>query len=287
MNKLKTVAYILIAVLILSIGINIFQYSQNLSLNKEKDDADTRLEMSSLLTQLQFQANAKLEELDRDLVSACTQISAVGLNSSEARTILLDLAANNSLIINAGTAYTDDVLVAVEPSQYSSIEGIDIKDQEQNIRLHATLRPAMSNIIPLVEGFDGVVMVAPTFDANDAFKGTLSIVIEPYLLLNASIAPALKDTTYACTAIQLDGLSIFDSDPAQVGKNLFTDLMFANYTELLALGHRVVAESAGYGTYKYSLSEVSGQVVQKECYWTTIGTYGTEWRIVIIHVLNA
>ena len=32
----------------------------------------------------------------------------------------------------------------------------------------------MSNLIPLVEGFPGVVMVAPIFDSNEKLIGALS-----------------------------------------------------------------------------------------------------------------
>jgi hypothetical protein len=287
MNKPKTLAYILVAVLILSIGINVYQYSQNFTLNNQKNDANTKLETSSALTQLQFQINAELEKLDLSLLSACTQLSAVGLNGSQARNVLLNLAASSSLIVNAATVDANDVLVAVEPSQYSSIEGANISNQEQNIQLHETMRPAMSNTIPLVEGFDGVVMVAPIFNANGTFQGSLSIVIQPSALLNATIAPAVEGMSYTLWAMQTDGRIIYDADPAQEGKMLFSDSIYANYPELLTLGHQISSENAGYGTYQYYKTLASGQLVKKEAFWTTIGIYGTEWRLVIIHVVNA
>jgi len=59
----KVFAYLLIAALILTVGINIYQYTQNLSLSKQKDELNTKLEMSSLLTQVQFQINGELEKL--------------------------------------------------------------------------------------------------------------------------------------------------------------------------------------------------------------------------------
>ena len=37
----------------------------------------------------------------------------------------------------------------------------------------------------------------------------------------------------------LDGLMIFDTDPLQLYKNMFTDPAYANYTQLLLLGHHV------------------------------------------------
>jgi hypothetical protein len=285
MQKAKAITYLMITLLILSMGINVYQYSQNSDLNNQKQDANTKLEMSSLLTQLQFQINTELEKLDSNLISACAQLSITELQSNETRTILSELAVANSLIVNAATADINDTIVAVEPNPYSSIEGANISDQEQNIKMHETMRPAMSNTIHLVEGFDGVVIVAPIFNANGAFKGSLSIVVQPSALLNATIAPALKGTAYTMWAMQVDGRIIYDADPAQEGKMLFSDPVYADYPELLTLGHQISSEKAGYGTYQYYKTLASGQVVKKGGFWTTIGICGTEWRLVIIHVL--
>lgn len=45
--------------------------------------------------------------------------------------------------------------------------------------MHLTMRLALSNMIPLVECFPGVVLVAPIFDADEKFMGSLSIAIFP------------------------------------------------------------------------------------------------------------
>ncbi len=207
----------------------------------------------------------------------------------DAGAILMGLVSNNSLIVNAATCDAKDVLVAVEPSSYSSIEGEDIADQEQNIGMHQTMRAAMSNMIPLVEGFPGVVMVAPIFDGNGQFIGALSIVIYP----NAVIAPIAEEkingTPYAMWAMQTNGTLIYDPDPQQQGKNLFTDPAYAGYTSVQAFAHDVAAQRSGYGSYQYynsNLDNSQKQVVNKEAYWATIGIYGTEWRLVITHVTN-
>ena len=289
MNKTKLLTTLLIAALIVTVGVNVYQYTQNLTLSKQKDDLNTKLEMTSLLTQMQSQVNGELDRLDAALQVTCNQLSTAGLQGDQARAVLNTLVANNSLIVNVATADVNDILVAVEPSNYSSIEGEDIKDQEQNIQLHQNMRPAMSNMIPLVEGFPGVVMVAPIFDANGKFIGSLSIVIQPYTLLQASIAPVIEDTPYSMWSMQTNGTLIFDPDPAQQGKNLLTDPIYTSYPEVQAFTRQVAAEQAGYGTYKYfntNLDDASGRVVSKEAYWTTIGIYGAQWRLVVVHIVS-
>jgi hypothetical protein len=178
------------------LGFNIYQWSTNSSLTQQSQWSLERQEMLHQLTATQSKINNNLVSLDGALQTACHKLSTAGLSGTQARTILSELVSNNSLIVNAATADVKDVLVAVEPSNYSSIEGQDISLQEQNIQLHQSMRSAMSNMIPLVEGFPGVVMVAPIFDVNGKLTGSLSIVVQPSLLVQQSITPAPEGITH-------------------------------------------------------------------------------------------
>lgn len=242
--------------------------------------------MNTILTDVQMKVNLQLEALDSQVAAACRQLSNVDLSGSEARAILLALAQNNSLIVNACTCNSTDVILAVEPSQYSSIEGEDIANQEQNLMMHETMQPVMSNMIYLVEGFYGVVLVAPIFDSAETFVGSLSIVIQPYELLQSAISSNVQDTSFAMWAMQVNGTLLYDPDPQQQGKNLFTDPLYVDYPTVQAFVAEVGQSQAGYGSYSYHQDTVSGALVDKEAYWATAGIYGTQWRIVILHVLN-
>jgi hypothetical protein len=144
-------------------------------------------------------------------------------------------------------------------------------------------------MIPLVEGFPGVVMVSPVFNATGQFLGSLSIVIQPYNLIQKYAAPVIEAGQFSMWSMQLNGTLIFDPDPAQQSKNLLTDPIYADYPEVQAFTQQVAAQQTGYSTYSYfdkDLSDSSGKVVSKEAYWTTIGIYNTQWRLVIVHPLN-
>lgn len=286
MSKSKIVACLLAVGLIVSVSFNFYQYSLNQNLANQKNDSETKLAMSSLLNQLQIHVNVELQKLDACILSACNRLSTIDLNGSEARNVLLDVVANNSLIVNACISDKNDAIVAVEPSQYRSIEGEDIASQEQNIQMHQTMRPAMSNMILLVEGFYGVVMVAPIYDTNATLIGSLSLVIQPYDLLESLITPAIEETPYSMWAMQINGTLLYDPDPEQQGKNLFTDPIYVDYPTVQAFIQNVADSQAGYGTYTYHESTVTGKIVNKEAYWTTAGICGAEWRLVILHVLN-
>ncbi len=274
-----------IALLIASLAVNGYQYIQFQTVSDQKSAAETKLQMNRILADVQTQVNLQLETLGSQVAAACRQLSAVNLSGSEARVVLLALAQNNSLIVNACTCDEKDAILAVEPSQYSHIEGEDISGQEQNLMMHETLQPVMSNMIYLVEGFYGVVLVAPIFDSAGTFVGSLSVVIQPYDLLASAIDSGVAGTEFAMWAMQVNGTLLYDPDPVLQGKNLFTDPLYTEYPTVQAFTHQVGDAESGYGTYTYHQDTTEGQLVNKEAYWTSASLYGTQWRIVILNVL--
>jgi hypothetical protein len=286
LTRTKVFAFIAAIFLLVSVGINIYQYQLYVASNNENNQTLARLDMQDILGHVQSEVNLQLGQLDHSMLVACSQLATTDLKGVEARAILFNLAANSSFIVNACTSDLRDIILAVEPSQYSSIEGEDISGQEQNLMLHETLRPVMSTMILLVEGFYGVVMVAPIFDANQALVGALSIVIQPYELLKAAIGPNIDGTPFAMWTMQTNGTLLYDPDPVQQGKNLFTDPIYQDYPTVQAFAAQVTDNADGYGTYQYHENTVTGKVVNKEAYWTSVGVYGTEWRLVILNVLN-
>jgi hypothetical protein len=288
MAKTKLAVLGLIVLLAVSLSFNVYQYSSSQAVEQQNQASTVRREMVSQLMHTQNNVNSKLAELNGALMAACREISQTGLTGAAADQVLSRLVENNSLIVNAATSDAKDILTAVQPSSYSGIIAEDIHSQEQNIRMQATMMPAMSNMIPLVEGFPGVVMVAPIFDDSNRFMGSLSIVVQPSKLVNESIA-STGATTYSMWAMQSNGTLIYDPDPAQQGKNLLTDPIYTDYPEVQAFTQQVAAQQSGYGTYQYyvkNLDQTQNQVVSKEAYWITVGIYGTEWRLVIWNALS-
>ncbi len=290
MAKSKTVITGLIVILVISLGFNVYQWSTNLAATQANEKASVKEEMVSQLMHTQNNVNSQLTSLDNALRSACQKLSTTGLTGPQADTVLGELAANSSLIVSASSVDTKGILVATQPTNYSGIVGEDISMQEHIIRIHETMMPAMSNMIPLVEGFPGAVMAAPIFDGDNKFMGSISIVIQPSALINQSIAYGSGDAAqFSMWAMQANGTLIYDPDPAQQGKNLLTDPIYQDYPELLAFTRQVAQTQSGYGTYQYyvkNLDQSQNQVVSKEGYWVTVGIYGTEWRLVIWHALN-
>lgn len=281
MAKMKLLVPILLVILIVSLAFNVLQYTGSLTTKP----ASSKEEMALLIIHDAADINSELLRLDTLISAACQQLSTTGLTGSAADKVLSDLYTQNSgIVVNAATADKNDVLVAVQPSNYSNIIGQNIANQEQNIEMHRTMRPALSNLIPLVEGFPGIVMVAPFFNTNGQLIGSLSIVFQPYALIHPIVEPSIQGV-YTIYALQSNGTLIYDAGKEQ-GKNIFTDPDYQGYTELQTFIHQVVDTQSGYGKYSYYDDlQASRPLVSKEAYWTTIGIYNTDWRLVIARTL--
>ncbi len=281
MLKTKVVVAVLTVILVASIAFNAYQWSTNLSLTSKSKTQS----MADLLIQDVSGINSELLKLDGEISNACGNLSKTGLTGVEADKVLSDLyTAHSNIIVSAATANKDSVLVAVQPSNNSDIIGNDVGSQEQYVEMHKTMRPAVSNLIGLVEGYPGVVMVAPIFDANGQFMGSLSIVFLPYELIHPIVESSVQGI-YTIYALQKNGTLIYDASPEQ-GKNVFTDQEYQGYTELQTFIHKVVDTKSGYGKYSYfdDLAP-SRPLVNKEAYWMSFGIYNTDWRLVIARTL--
>ncbi|XHH09117.1 MAG: hypothetical protein ACFCUE_00415 [Candidatus Bathyarchaeia archaeon] len=286
MNTLKLLVVILTVALIVSVGFNAYFASQTLVFSNQ-NAAKKQLEMNQILSQAQVAIDAEIKQIGDSLIYASQQLSATGISGTQARGIVKELAQNSSFIIDAATQDLSNIMIIVEPSQYQSSEGKNIGEQEWlNINPHGQLTPMMTPAMTLVEGLQGVALACPVYKSNDERIGRVSVIFYPDEIINAKLAPLINGKEYSALVMQTDGLSLYDTDPAQQGKNLFTDPLYVGYTELLAIGHRVAAESSGHGTYSFTLDAQGGEVLQKECYWTTINAYGQQWRLNLIRPLN-
>ena len=104
-------------------------------------------------------------------------------------------------------------------------------------------------------------------------------------LFHDIVAQSVDLSKYQFTCLQTDGMEVYDTDEAQIGRNLFTDPAYQNYTDVLQFMHGLLSQDHGYGNYQYYKTLASQELVKKEVYWTSVGMYGVEWRILMIHAI--
>ena len=286
MAKTKLAAILLAVALIISLGVNLYFLSQNPSLNSQKTANQVKIDLTATLTQAQTSIDTELDQIGASLIYASKQLGNTGIVGAKANTILNALVQNSSFIINAATENLDNTIVAAQPANWSYIIGRNVGQQTHlNPNQHGEITPMMSPVVPLQSDMMGNIVAAPIFNGDKELIGYISVIFDPLTMINASVAAAIADKPYELIAMQLDGLMIYDSDPAQQWRNMFTDPAYANFTSLLTLGHKVVDASSGYGTYSFNLIG-SSHVAEKECYWTTVNAFGQEWRLALNHAIN-
>jgi len=268
-----TKRFSLVAIFALSMMI-ILTYGCASSFNHEGQLKTTAL-------QVQEAVQLELDNLDSDLSGAASELSRTGLSGPEARQILNGLCSKHPFVIDSCTTDVAGKMVTVAPEAYSSYEGSDISTQDPVVKMRETKEPVLSQIFPVVENIDAVVLMWPIFSEKGDFIGSLSALFKPEALLATEVEPVLKGTDIEVNVMQLDGLTIYDSEGADTGKNLLTDPSFQAYKELVELGARIAAEESGSGSYTF-INHATGKPVKKQAFWVSVGLHDTAWRLVSV-----
>ncbi|MGE5543364.1 MAG: acyl-CoA thioester hydrolase/BAAT C-terminal domain-containing protein, partial [Bacillota bacterium] len=211
------------------------------------------------------------------LAAAAEELARTGLTGDETRRVLNRLAARYPYVVDACTVDRNGKIVAVEPAAYYEYVGSDISQQEQVRRLWETGRPVISNIFTTVEGLTALALERPVFNRQKEMIGLVSLLIEPERFFSTFAVPELQGQQPEMMVMQRDGYILYDSDKSQIGRNVFTDPFYQDYSGLPGLTQRTVANKSGVGTYAPPHDK---QVVKKSI-WTTVGLHGTEWRLVL------
>ncbi|MDT8357610.1 MAG: cache domain-containing protein [Methanomicrobiaceae archaeon] len=236
---------------------------------------------STALARFTNEVNTPLLEIDRALASAATELGTTGISGPEANETLARLAASSPYTMDAVTISPEGRIAAVMPEQYWGAIGVEVGNESHNQQALREKRPLMTPVFPSAEGFDAVSIRRPVWNSTGAFLGLATVLVNPSQLLAAHADRALAGTNFTAWAMQADGFLIYDRDPGElVGHNLFTDPLFEDYPDLVALATRMAAEPSGTGTYTY-VSTGGGRPVTKEAVWATAGLHGTEWRLVV------
>jgi polar amino acid transport system substrate-binding protein len=261
------------------------------------NQSSTESERDMLFKLLRFQADVQgsLNDMDLDVANASQNLSTTGLEGTAAREVLNKLLENNLNLVETSILGKDGKIIIAEGKGSESAEGADISRQEHIGRFLQTKTPLFSRQFLLVQGYNGTALAYPIFSPHGEFLGGITAIIESHKLLNALADPLLQYdmdnqsdiANFTFWVMDLDGLLLYDEDASLIGTSLFEDPLYKQFPDLQELAeHRIVAERSGHGNYSYFEDIGSNKtVVTKECYWTTTGLHGREWRLVITKVV--
>lgn len=267
----------------LSLGLA-FQHRPVLSSEPGDPSLDCRSsETPSLLKSAAEAVTARLQALDRDLAGAARSLSGMDLASDGARAVIRRVQEKNGdTVIDTSTISAEGVMLQVEPHQYGSAEGADISDQEQIKTLIRTRKPVMSRVFRTVEGVAAVDMEHPVIGTDGRYRGSVSAIFQPWVLIQTCVRHLVEGMPVEIWAMQPDGAIIYDADPEEVGRLLFSDPGYKEFPSLLKLGRRIANEPQGCGYYSYFKAETR-EVVRKDAWWVSVTHHSAVWRLVSVH----
>ncbi|MCU0651820.1 MAG: cache domain-containing protein [Candidatus Omnitrophica bacterium] len=234
-----------------------------------------------VLEELKVKVNKVFKNIEDGLASAAKELATSGLTGPEARKILNNLCQGKAYAVDCVAVNSDGIMVSIEPEKYKEFEGKDISAQEHIIRSHKTQQPAVSNVFLSEEGQQAIDFCYPVFSDGNKFTGSANVLIAYEKIFAPIIMPIVASGPLDVWIIQKDGLTLYDPDKDEIGRNVFEDPMYKPFPSYVALCRRIAAEESGFGSYNF-LNKGLQDPVNKDAAWTTIRLHGIEWRMVVV-----
>lgn len=242
--------------------------------------ADIRDVMPSLKDAKQA-IDSTFSEIDTDIKAAAKALSTTDLKGEDARKILNGLRRFRPYVIDCSIIDPDGVKITVEPAEYKQYEGANRSDLPHVISLLKHKKPVMSDVYHSAEGINAVTIGYPIFSDKGEFSGAVRMLIR----YEDFLKPLVEDKPCKIWVIQKNGLIVYDADPEEIGKNMFSDPMFSPFEDLISFSKTVVSSNNGAGSYSFYIDGLKDKnLVEKIAVWDTAGLYGTEWRVVAMEI---
>jgi serine/threonine protein kinase len=172
-------------------------------------------------------------------------------------------------------------IFAVAPARYTRAIGADTSRFEHN-RLAMTLgKPVLSRPQETPEGFEAVTLVVPV-KRGKTIPGFISARFKAAEFLGGLLSPDMRSAAKTVWVIQDDGLILYDTNPAEIGENLFREERFAAIPELRRLAGEIARQKTGVGYYRRS-DPTTGAVLNRIASWETLRPAENQrWRVVVL-----
>lgn len=221
-----------------------------------------------------------LKGIEGTISNAAKETGLLGLNrETEIRKLLQNCNTGRTYVIDSTFIDGKGIMKFIEPEQYRKYERTDISKQEAIIKMRKTQKPMMGNVFVSVEGVKSIDIEYPVFSAGKKFIGSVSLLVKQDELIRSVAASIENESGAKCWVMQKDGLLLYETDPTQMGLNLFTDPLYKDYPELIKLGMRMVKEKEGKGFYTF-LIHGTKKVIKKQAVWKTVHFLNNDWIVV-------
>jgi len=236
--------------------------------------------LSDAVSKIETGVLSILKGIDVTISHAAKETGKLGINrETEIRKLLQNCNADRPYVIDSSFIDGKGIIKFIEPEQYRKYEGSDISKQEAIIKVRTTQKPWMGNVFVSVQGIKSIVIEYPVFSAGNKFLGSVSMLVKQDELIRSIAATVENEAGIKCWIMQKNGLLLYETDPTQMGLNLFSDPLYKDYPELIKLGRRMIKEKEGNGFYTF-LIHGTKTIVKKQAVWKTAHFMNNYWIVV-------
>lgn len=220
---------------------------------------------------------------DANQISA-DELSLAGVSGDAAEDIL------NAKVFNAPYSHSsliispEGVVTAAAPVRYTHLVGEDLGYQDAVIKAHDLKEPILSDLFLLKEGFYGISFSVPIFSPDDLYLGYTDITFRPEEFIRQAVSPILEQTRYEIIIMQPDGLTVYETNEEEIGKNTLTDPLYQEPAVHEAAA-TMAGNTSGVATYTF-WNRNWDQMTHREIVWDTLKYANQEWRVALIRDLD-
>lgn len=245
----------------------------------------TTKDMVPVLEKVKTEILVTLTAINKDMTDAAKKLAVIDHKSNEVRNIVSELFKGRPYVNDCSIVSKDGKIVIVEPTIWKDYEGRDISIEPQVKEVLKTKSPLVSKVVLCLDGKSRIDFEYPIINDKGEFAGSISLLINHDVLFKNIIEPLVKGEPCKVWVMQTDGLVIYDPDPNQINRNIFSDPLFEPFKDLIAFSKTVAEKPSGAGEYDFYKKGLEDQtVVKKDAVWETAGLYGSEWRIVAMEI---
>jgi hypothetical protein len=279
-QRLYAFMAVAIALVLVEMGGLVYVANESAQNKAAQDAANVQMQQIASVADCNGYISASLLRIDRATAQAARELTDAGLNGSAARAAMDRTLGQSGYIIDVVTTDMAGTIMAAQPANYSHIEGENIIGQAPIAFMIGTQQAVISDLMPMVEGYEAVFIGYPVFDAFGNMTGTVTSLFRPDIIAGVAYTELAKPYGLSLMVMQRDGVILYDPDYSQVGKNTFTDPMFAAYPQIKNVAWKMVNESTGIDSYTFT---VPGQTapVSKVVAWCTTYLHNVNWTVAV------
>lgn len=281
-HAFSKIVFIIIVLLFISASgcINFIPETQNL----EPVSDEYYAEMDTVLYPYIQTINDEMKTMTAAVWNAARELNGVPTDDPAVALALLKLKSEIPLSTDIGLVDKDNILLAItDEADNQQLIGTEITTNQYTEDEFKAAGPVciISEYITFRTGERGVKIIAPVYDAEGNFDGTLQVAFDVGYLFSGTGEELRTEYGYTVWVVQDNGVVIFKEDTPEIGGDL--TIASSTYTpSFTAAAADILDNESGHVSY-ISYTQGSNNISQTNAVWETVEPgYGATWRVVLI-----